>query len=389
MEDIKIKKICVITEEYPIDDRPRFPFVDQLICQFADLGLEIVVLNPVSITRKIIYKENLKPKTWEKTTRNGAKVTIVCPRYFSFSSKKIGRINTSVFTLNSFIKACLKWFRKNGVDFDVVYGHFIFPSGITANIIGKKYSVPAFLAYGENTTYTIDYLGEGQTGKLLDNIRGVISVSTKNKEILLQHHLFKDDQIEVFPNGIDKALFYPRDKAEMRKKYGLPETDFIVIFVGGFIQIKGANRLADAISSLNDASIKSVFIGSGNVVPKCGGILLQRPMPHNQIPEILSAADIFALPTLAEGCCNAIIEAMACGLPIISSKYSFNDDILDQTCSIRVDPENIGEIANAIGLLHTDRDLRNRLALGALKKANDFNVENRARGIINFIKKRL
>lgn len=383
-----LRKICVITEEYPTETSPLYPFVDQLVCQMVDMGIDCTVLNPVSLTRKIVYRDPLKPKVWYKTTQAGNKFRIVCPRYFSFSTRNFGILNTSQWTLNSFMSACLGWFKTNH-DYDAVYGHFIFPSAITASKVSEVYKMPSFLAYGENTTYTIDYLGEARTRELLKNINGVISVSTENKEILLEHDLFPANKIEVFPNGINNRKFFPYDKTEMRKKYNLPLSDFIVAFVGGFIHIKGPDRLSKAIEIVGSDKVKSLFLGTGNVKPDCQGILIQGIQPHDAVPHLLSAADIFVLPTLAEGCCNAIIEAMACGLPVISSDRPFNDDILDEMCSLRVDPTNIDEIAEAINTLLNNKDLRQRLAYGALEKAKQLSIEKRAERIIKFMESKM
>lgn len=383
-----LKRICVITEEYPTDERPLFPFVEQLVMQMADMGIECTVLNPVSIARKVIYGENLKPSVWYKETPNGNKVKIVCPRYVSFSTRKMGIINTADWTLHCFMHACLAWFKKNH-DFDAVYGHFIYPSAMTANQVTKLYGIPSFLAYGENTSYTIDYFGLARTKELLDKISGVISVSTVNKEILIENKLFSPEQIGVFPNAINNQKFFYRSKSEMRKKYDLPLNDFIVAFVGGFIPVKGADRLSRALELVGTDKVKSIFLGTGNIKPDCQGILIQGSQPHDHVPELLSAADIFVLPTLAEGCCNAIIEAMACGLPVVSSNRSFNDDILDETCSIRIDPTDIEAIASAVRQLLDDDQLRKSLAAGALEKARNMNLENRAQNIIAFIESRL
>ena len=104
---------------------------------------------------------------------------------------------------------------------------------------------------------------------------------------------------------------------------------------------------------------------------------------------MLSAADVFVLPTLSEGCCNAIIEAMACGLPIISSNLPFNDDILWDDNSIRIDPMNIDDIRNAISLLKEDQQMRENFSKASLKHAASLNIEKRAKNILEFMSERI
>ena len=95
------------------------------------------------------------------------------------------------------------------------------------------------------------------------------------------------------------------------------------------------------------------------------------------------------LPTLNEGCSNAVVEAMACGLPIISSNREFNDDILNESYAIRIDPQNIQEISNAIQKLVDDSSCRARMSEEALNKAAELTLDVRAQKIIDFMEKRI
>jgi teichuronic acid biosynthesis glycosyltransferase TuaC len=391
-KDRRIKRICIIADCYPSPQRAVNTFVDQLVCEFADQGMDCTVIAPQSLTEIFLKKDIGKlPYYRERITAGGSIIKVYSPRFVSASAYKKGIINTARITLKNSSEAIIKTFHSlnQGKRFDAVYGHFIFPSGIVADQISKKYDVPAFFAYGENTNYTIDRLGVENTRKNLTSIKGVISVSTANAENLIKHEIVSRDIIGVFPNSINGEIFYPRDKSEMRRKYGLPENAFIAVFVGRFIEIKGPDRLAMAIEKVGSDKIKSIFIGSGAVQPDCGGILIKGAQPHDRIPELLSAADIFVLPTLAEGCCNAIIEALACRLPVISSNLPFNDDILDGNCSIRIDPSNIDDIADAIELLFGDDKLRMHLAEGAAKKAEQLDIVTRARRIVDFMESKI
>jgi teichuronic acid biosynthesis glycosyltransferase TuaC len=383
-----IKKLCIITDGYTSEERPFNEFVDQLVCQFRDQGIDCTVISPLSLTNVIFRGNPLLPYFRERKTPNGNMIAIYSPRYLSAASVRKGIINTTNITLGNFIHAAQRTFKKlhDKEHFDAVYAHFIFESGAAASCISEKYSIPAFVAYGECSNYSIDCLGGADKARArLKALKGVISVSTANKESLVKQNIFPEEIIRVFINSIDNRLFYKRNKQEMRIKYGLPEDAFIAAFVGRFVEGKGANRLSKAIEGLGGDRVKSIFIGSGDIRPDCEGILLCGSQPHDRVPELLSAADIFVLPTLAEGCCNAIIEAMACGLPIISADLPFNDDILDETCSIRVDPSSVDEIAAAIKLLLNDQNYRSMLAEGALAKAKDLSISTRATKILEFM----
>src|SRR5690606_16475453 len=106
----------------------------------------------------------------------------------------------------------------------------------------------------------------------------------------------------------------PMDKQQCRRKLKLPESAFIVVFVGHFVDRKGPLRVLEAINKVG-GDVKGLFLGRGIQKPIGSAVLHAAPVPNEELPYWLNAADVMMLPTLAEGSCNAINEAMACRLP--------------------------------------------------------------------------
>ena len=119
--------------------------------------------------------------------------------------------------------------------------------------------------------------------------------------------------------------------------------------------------------------------------PDCPGILFKGRLPHQAIPVYLNAANVFVLPTLAEGCSNAIVEAMACGLPIISSNLPFNFDILTTNNALLIDPMNVQQIADAIKQLQEHPTLQQQMSAASMAAAKDLTIQKRVGKILDFI----
>lgn len=367
--------ICFISSDYPEPNRPVYTFVKSLVDALADRGNECIVIAPFSITRnKRFHLQNE-----EYYTSNGNIVKVYRPNVFTLSNFNFFNFRPSSFFIRKAINRALNHLEKKP---DVIYGHF-WGNALYGYKYSKKNKIPLFVATGESVISLNNK--DGKLNEFSHYIKGVICVSTKNKEESIAKGLTIAKKCTIIPNAINPNVFKKMNKQECRKKLGISSDIFITITVGSFNHRKGTQRVASAIDKISD-NIYSIFIGEGNDVPNCKNIIFCGKVDNKDIPLYLNAADVFVLPTLHEGCCNAIIEAMACGLPVISSNLPFNWDILNKTNSIMVDPNNVDEISYSLMLLKNNEELCKYLSSGALKSSEKYTLKNRALKIDMFIR---
>ena len=381
-QPFKIKKILICCDQYPTKVDPVFPFVEQMVVAFAKKGITVTVVAPQSLTKHFLRKVPLHPRYRKIKEEKMASIEIFQPYNFTFGNKFV--LLNKIFTGFS-IWYALKKIRDIP---DICYGHF-WHCSILLYKYAKKRHIPLFVSSGEasvekETRYTLSEMKD-----FFDYYSGVFFASSKNKmECEKLGFLIKQKNI-VIPNAIDSNLFYLKDKKELRKKFGINQSAFIVVFVGAFIHRKGPDRVAEALKRIDNKNISAFFIGCEHDGIKYNfeynQTLYKGTVEHDKLVDYLNMSDVFVLPTLAEGCCNSIIEAMACGLPIISSNLSFNDDILDDSCSIRINPESVQEIADAIKKISLDNELQKKLNQNALKKVASLTIDSRSTTILRFM----
>lgn len=378
---MKSKKICFITSGYPTKTDPSYAFIRPVVEGLADNGVECTVIAPQSVTGSLFRGRKSRPIMWEDVSKGGNRIKIYQPKCFTVSNVRLFGHHLSTLLKDFSIERC---FKNNIISADILYAHF-WDSGIAAAKIAKKNATNhVIVASGESKIRVFQRYKKKIIDKYLPFIKGVICVSTKNLDESKDLGLLTCmPNTIVLPNGIDKEQFYKASKVAAREILGIGLEETIAVFVGAFSERKGVLRVAEAAEQVD--GLKLILIGKGEQKPVSDKILFSGSVSHREIVTYLNAADMFVLPTLAEGCCNAIVEAMACGLPIISSNLPFNDDILTDENSIRVDPNDIDAIADAIKILRDNDELRRKMGEAALATAKGLSIQKRAENILRFI----
>lgn len=379
--DLRVLAIC----NYPSDNNPSFQvFIRALLLEMASRGVDINVL-AVENLWNLIRKGTgfrLAPRF---EMRDG--LPIHRPRCLSYSTVSLPLgIHTFSWGVNAHNMTAMREAKKLAGPFDMCLGYFLYPYGFTAAQVAEALGTPAVVMLGESSNFRLyeTVYSRIEIGRLLERFAGVISNSPVTTERCIERYGLSETRIRTFPNGVNEKHFYPRDRNWARQQCRLPLEQPIIAFVGQLIERKGPLRVLEAIRARPE--IGAIFLGKGPQVPRGPQVLYQEEVLHEDIPVWLSAADVFVLPTLNEGCNNAILEALFCGLPVVSSDLPFNHSILDEQVAILVDPHDVRTLGQAISSLVDDPERREAMSQAALHRAQSFRLSDRTKRILAFLK---
>lgn len=249
-------------------------------------------------------------------------------------------------------------------DLIVLHGT-IYLSSFFGAIIAKYYKRPVillehvgFVKYNSMLLNLIQKLLYLSIGKIVINSSKKIFVLNPNVKKYISG--ITNHPIAFFKNGVDIHMFHPvntRKKIKLRKKYKLPFNRKLVLFVGRFVQKKGL----DLVLKSKEKSFDLVLVGTGviNTSAINNGIYIFTDLAQRKVAEIYQACDLFILPSRSEGFPLSILEAMASGLPIITTGEIYLDSVDKRLVKI-IKPEVDG-IKKTIREIFNDSNLISKM----------------------------
>jgi len=274
-----------------------------------------------------------------------------------------------------------KFVKKN--DSDILHVHSIYSLfGISCILTGKK-------VIGKIT----NSIGTREQNKLakilkcfiLKKINKIVAVSNQTK-LEMEKIGFSNSQLFFIPNGVDIDQFKRLNNFEktiLRKKLNLPLTKLIATFSGRLVKQKGLDVLLKAINEVikEFPDFHLIISGAGELQDNSEENVLKQFVSENNLGtsvtfignvynwvDYLNASDFFFFPSRWEGLPNALLEAAACGLPIIASNIGGNVDIIkDSYNGLLFESENSKELAEKIIYLIKNKNLQQELGDNARK----------------------
>jgi glycosyltransferase involved in cell wall biosynthesis len=320
----------------------------------------------------------------EQLIKRGMRVSVLTRAFSGLPSFEVIRgvpVYRSIKTLSwgkcfgfSYMLSVLWFLLRNRNSYDIIHCHLLgFHSAVavlfqrlfnkkTISLVGATGPVSDFLQM-KNI-----FLGNFFLRLIARSDRLILLCEKSREEALTEG--FSSEQLVYIPNGVDTAYFKPVPEARTKNNN--------IIFIGRLDCLKGVDTLLQALRKLKDAGVPAQLDIIGDGPERSGLELLARQLGitsavifHGAVHGVapyLQRSSLFVLPSLSEGMPNVVLEAMACGLPVVATRVGGIVDIItDGENGLLVDAQHPDQLYEAMKRLLTDRQLADRLGGQALR----------------------
>jgi teichuronic acid biosynthesis glycosyltransferase TuaC len=245
---------------------------------------------------------------------------------------------------------------RDGFDFDIIDAHYFYPDGVAAILLGREFGKPVVItARGTDINQISDFrLPRQMILWAAREAAGIITVCQALKDRLCEIGA-APDRITVLRNGVDLQLFHPQDRDAPRLKYGV--TGKVALSVGHLIARKAHDLVIRAVAGMPDVTLliagegpeRGALIALAASLGIAGRVRFLGQVAPGALAEIYAAADVLVLASSREGWANVLLEAMACGTPVVASDvWGTPEVVTERAAGLLVKPRTGAAFATAM-----------------------------------------
>ena len=243
---------------------------------------------------------------------------------------------------------------------DVIFSCFLYPEVYAALRIGKALGIPVVgKSIGSDLNRIPDAISAMHTRTALREIDFLVTVSSdlRDKAIAMGA---RPETTRPLINGCDRSVFHPRDRRTAREKLGVESAAEAIVFLGRMDLRKGLGELVEAVAALRPRHprLHVYLVGEGpdrplieNAIERCGGASYIHALPacaFDEVADWMAVADLVTLPSYMEGCPNVVLEALACGRPVVATNVGGIPEIMKDNCGCLVAPRDASALAEGL-----------------------------------------
>jgi glycosyltransferase involved in cell wall biosynthesis len=243
---------------------------------------------------------------------------------------------------------------------DVIFSCFLYPEGYSALKIGQELSVPTVaMAIGSDINNIGDPISARFTRTVLRESDFLVTVSSDLREKGVAMGASKDKSRTIV-NGCDLSVFHVGDRHDARRELGVDPDAEAVVYIGRMDVKKGLRELVEAAASLHAARprLQVYLVGSGpdrSIIQTAieganatGYIYILPACDFDEVAVWMTAADLVTLPSYMEGCPKVVLEAQACGRPVVATHVGGIPEIMSPSSGMLVPPRDAAALARAL-----------------------------------------
>lgn len=248
---------------------------------------------------------------------------------------------------------------------DVILSYWLYPDAFGARRVARRLGA-AFVAGARGSDIRVrDAVSRALTRPVVRDADRLLVVSADLGRLAVADYGADPARVRVIANGCDAAVFHRRERAPARAARGVDGAAELVVYVGRLVAEKGLRELAAAMHTLRRERphAQLVLVGDGPLrgefealaADPATGLRLAGAQAATEVAAWMAASDLVVLPSWSEGHPNVLVEALACGRPVLSCPVGGVPEVVDADCGVLVPPRD--EAALTAGLRDAlDRD---------------------------------
>jgi glycosyltransferase involved in cell wall biosynthesis len=240
---------------------------------------------------------------------------------------------------------------------DVVLSYWLYPDAYGAMLAARRAGVPLVAGARGSDIRVRDVISRHLTRRVVHDAQRLLVVSEDLGRLAVQHYGAQASRVRVIANGCDSATFHLADRAAARQALGIAPDAELVLYVGRLVAEKGLRELLAAFRMLatQRPHLQLALVGGGPLQAElealaagAGNVRLAGPLSPDAVARWMVAANLVTLPSYSEGHPNVLVEALACGRPVVATHVGGIPEVVDASTGVLIRARDSADLARGL-----------------------------------------